>query len=76
MQLLITVPWTCDQRYLEIMHNLNIHIHIMDLARGTYSSVHMLVSACWVPSDYLNSFHTILTPNQEQLYKYRSVIKP
>ena len=31
-------------------HTLNIRIHI-DLARGTYSSVHLLVSACFVPSD-------------------------
>ena len=28
----------------------------MDLARGTYSSVHVLVSACLVPSAMLNKF--------------------
>ena len=30
---------------------LNIQIHYMDLARGTYSSVHVLIGACLVPSD-------------------------
>ena len=27
----------------------------MDLARGTYSSVHVLISACWVPYDNDNN---------------------
>ena len=26
-------------------------MHIMDLVRGTYSSVHVLVSTCLVPSE-------------------------
>ena len=29
-----------------------MHMHIMDLARGTYSSMHVLVGACLVPSEY------------------------
>ena len=35
--------------YMNI-YTLNIEVHVMDLGRGPYSSVHVLVGACLVPS--------------------------
>ena len=32
-------------------YTLNVQIHVMDLARGTYSSVHVPLGACLAPSD-------------------------
>ena len=37
--------------YVTLTCTLNMKLDIMDLAGGTYSSVHVLVSACLTPSD-------------------------
>ena len=43
--------WRNSYHHVHHTYTLNIHTHIMDLARGTYSSARVLVSACSVPSD-------------------------
>ena len=43
--------WPNPHRHIHNTYTLNIHMHVMDLARGTYSSVHVLVSARLLPSD-------------------------
>ena len=45
--------WPNSHHHVHITYPLNIQIHITDLARDTYSSVHVLVSARLVPSDHL-----------------------
>ena len=42
-------------------HTLSMHTHIMDIARGTRSSVHALVGACLVPSEVLHVLYDNVT---------------
>ena len=50
-----TNMYVCTYIYIySMVHNtytLNVPKHVMDLAGGTYLSVHALVGACMVPSD-------------------------
>ena len=47
-------------RHVHDTYTPNIPTHIMDLARGTHSSVRVLVSACLVPSEYTHTTSCLL----------------
>ena len=52
---------TCIQPPLSSLdtYTPNVQARMMDLAKGTYSSVHVFISACLLPSDVLLPVHLV-----------------
>ena len=67
--------WFDSYRHARNTYTLNIQIHTKDLARGTCSSVRVLVSACLVPSEDWSRMSQNVMTRQVWLRIYSSTLK-